>query len=461
MLAACSDGRRSYDGGLRLPDVELPSTTLGLDYEAVFAASGGAPPLRYYLNAPPGFSFYTADGRLKGTSTEAGDFALTVTVRDASGDENTHTYALKVWPLPEISNATLPSVTTQVDYKYTLRSTGGCPPLEWTLMEEGTLPSGISLSPDGVLSGRTEARGTFEVPFRVRDAHGVTSDATKELVVLGPNVPLAVANWNIEWFGDKLHGPSDEALQLANAKTVIARADMDFWGLVEIVDTNQFNALKALLPGYDGFLADDASRVSSGTYHYGPDDQKPGVLYKSSVVQVLQADIILTEFRFDFAGKPPLRVDMRIKQGASTEDVTAIIVHMKADIGSDNYARRFTAAKALKSYLDTNLPTQRVIVLGDWNDDVDMSIAGPTYDTPYRMFLDDPSHYTFTTQALSQAGTSSTASHSTFIDHQLVTDELWADYTPNSTTVMDPQIPAYKTTTSDHFPVISRFNLRH
>ncbi|MBJ6762777.1 endonuclease/exonuclease/phosphatase family protein [Myxococcaceae bacterium JPH2] len=464
LLSACSGGRRSTDGGLELPEVELPSTTVGLNYEAFLTATGGAPPLRYFLTPPPGFSFYTAEGRLTGSGTEAGDYSLTVTVRDASGDEDTRTYALKVCPEPEISNATIPSATTGVNYKQTLVATG-CAPLKWSLMEDDTLPSGFSLSQDGVLSGLSQERGTYVLHLQARDPHGVTSEVTKELVVLGPNVPLSVANWNIEWFGDTLHGPSNEPLQLANAQAVIANADVDFWGLVEIVDNSQFNALKALLPGYDGFLANDASRVSSGTYYYGPGDQKEGVLYKSDVVQVLRADVVLTDFLYEFAGRPPLRVDLRVKRGDTTEDVTAIIVHMKAAASPDDYARRVGAANALKSYLDGQPTTQRAIVLGDWNDDVDMSITssstGQPYDTPYRTFLDDPSRYTFTTQALSQRGVGSTASRNTFIDHQLVTNELWADYMPDSTTVLHPKISQYSSTTSDHYPILSRFNLRH
>lgn len=79
------------------------------------------------------------------------------------------------------------------------------------------------------------------------------------LTVPGKGAPdtLDVASWNIEFLGDSSNGPSNESLQRANARDILAGADMDVWGLAEIVSTSGFNALKAQLPGYGGFLAND------------------------------------------------------------------------------------------------------------------------------------------------------------------------------------------------------------
>ena len=56
-------------------------------------------------------------------------------------------------------------------------------------------------------------------------------------------------------------------------------------------------------------------------------------------------------------------------------DIVVIVLHMKAFDDVPSWQRRQSAANALKSYLDTNYPTQKVIVVGDWNDDVDTSIT--------------------------------------------------------------------------------------
>jgi len=274
----------------------------------------------------------------------------------------------------------------------------------------------------------------------------------------GGAFPLQVGNWNIEWFGDTGagRGPTDEQLQLDNVRTVLSGANADFWGLQEVVDVNHFNTLKQGLPGYDGFVANDP-RVTSGSFYYGTSEQKVAVLYKTSVVQVLDAQVILGANSYDFATRPPLRLTLRVTRNGVSVDMVAIVLHMKAETTQADYDRRKAAGAALKQYLDTSLPTARVLVLGDWNDDVDMSITSGQ-PTPYQNFLEDPSDYTFLTRTLSQS-TGSQTRFSTFVDHQLVTNELALSYVSNSSTVLRPSIPNYGDTTSDHYPVTSRFDL--
>jgi len=48
-------------------------------------------------------------------------------------------------------------------------------------------------------------------------------------------------------------------------------------------------------------------------------------------------------------------------------------------------------------------------------------------------------------------------SNSQFIDHQLLSSELLASYVSNSTQLLKPGISQYGNTTSDHYPVRSRF----
>ncbi|OJH39549.1 hypothetical protein [Cystobacter ferrugineus] len=52
---------------------------------------------------------------------------------------------------------------------------------------------------------------------------------------------------NIEWFGSSSNGPTNESLQLSNARDVIKGADLDIWGLEEVVSTTSFNSLKSQL----------------------------------------------------------------------------------------------------------------------------------------------------------------------------------------------------------------------
>ena len=63
-----------------------------------------------------------------------------------------------------------------------------------------------------------------------------------------------------------------------------------------------------------------------------------------------------------------------------------VLLHAKASTDEASWARRQTGARALRRHLDAAWPTVPVWVLGDFNDDVDRSIAdgrpSPTNDSP-------------------------------------------------------------------------------
>jgi len=269
---------------------------------------------------------------------------------------------------------------------------------------------------------------------------------------------LDFGNWNIEWFGSTSNGPTNESLQLSNVRDVINGANLDIWGLQEVVSTTSFNNLVSQLPGYAGLLA-SASTVTSGTTYYSSSEQKVGLLYKTSVASVVSARIILTSSDYDFAGRPPLEVKLRVSLNGRTEDLVVIVLHAKCCTDSTSWQRRSNASVALKSYLDSTYPTTKVMVFGDWNDDLDTSISSGKA-SPYKNFVDDSLDYTFPTQALTDARISTTASYPDAIDHQLATNELRASYVSGSVEAyrVDQYIPNYSSTTSDHFPVLSRYS---
>jgi endonuclease/exonuclease/phosphatase family metal-dependent hydrolase len=418
--------------GPRLPQVQLPVAIEGEPYEVILTATGGTPPLSYSVDqVPPGFSFYTKEARLVGPALAAGRYSLSLRVRDAKGATDTRTYDLFV-RLPDAGGDA---------------GTGDAGTGDAGTGDAGTGDAG---TPDaGTGDAGTPDAGTGDAG---------TGDA-------GLSLEFGVGNWNIEWFGDPFNGPSDDLKQLDNVHAVIADAGMDFWGLQELVDGPTFNQLTQRLAGYEGFMANDPF-VRLGSSHYTERDQKLGILFRSDLVSVRNAELILTEKSYDFAGRPPLKVDLRFTRGGTSVDLVAIVLHLKAFDTLSDHQRRKNASLALKDYVDTQLPGARVIVLGDWNDDVDESIVKDPYSTdggylptPFMNFLDDPANYTFVTLPLTRAGERSTVKYSNFIDHQLVTNELAADYVSASVRVLKPNIPSYGSTTSDHYPVLSRYQL--
>jgi len=89
-------------------------------------------------------------------------------------------------PLPSITTATLNDATLGAPYTpVTLGVSGGTSPYTWAIAA-GSLPTGMNLSPAGVVSGTPTQSGTFNFSVRVTDAAGQTdTDAFSLLVVAG------------------------------------------------------------------------------------------------------------------------------------------------------------------------------------------------------------------------------------------------------------------------------------
>ncbi len=281
-----------------------------------------------------------------------------------------------------------------------------------------------------------------------------------EVPALGEDGTLELGTWNLEWFGDPGNGPEDEARQLRRVAHVLGGLDVDVWSVQEVVRPDHFQALLDALPGYRGFLADDPS-VAGGAAHYsdfGGNELKVGLLYRAEEARVDSARVVLREADRAFAGRPPVEVHLTLDPGGTPRALVVVLLHAKAGAGAEDRDRRETGARALKAYLDDAFPDAAVAVLGDFNDDVDASIRDGA-PSPYRVFVEDPGGYRFLTASLSAADATSTVFYSDVIDHHLGTDELAADFVEGSAVVVpaDAYVPEYGETTSDHYPVVTRY----
>jgi hypothetical protein len=70
-----------------------------------------------------------------------------------------------------ISTAALANAVAGVPFTQTLQAAGGVVPLVWSLLS-GSLPAGMSLASNGVLSGTTSSPGTFYFTVQVMDGNG-------------------------------------------------------------------------------------------------------------------------------------------------------------------------------------------------------------------------------------------------------------------------------------------------
>lgn len=163
----------------------LPTGEIGVPYSQTLAAAGGTPPYTWTLTAgalPQGLTLSTS-GLLAGTPGAAGTFSLKVQVTDSNQLTATSTLALTIVGAVTISTpATLNGGSLNATYTQSLAATGGVTPYTWTLTA-GTLPSGLTLAPGGVISGTPKATGTFLFTLTVTDSLGGKASRQFTIVV--------------------------------------------------------------------------------------------------------------------------------------------------------------------------------------------------------------------------------------------------------------------------------------
>lgn len=277
--------------------------------------------------------------------------------------------------------------------------------------------------------------------------------AIAQVPKVGQDGKTELACWNIEWFGDTQFGPTDETLQYNNVKNAIEGADLDILALEEVSNATTFTNLMSQLPQYGYALASFSQT------------QKTALLWKKSLFRRYQSGLILNNYSSVFAnGRLPLEVTLVSDSLNHFDTLYCIVLHMKANTGTNSeklqaYYDRRDAGTALKNYLDQTRAGQKVAVMGDWNDRLTTSIWKDSI-SPYKNFLNDPTHYYFTTLQRNQNGeTTLTTFTNSFIDHILISDRLKQHYQAGSATVfrLDNYITNYGTTTTDHFPVYTYF----
>ena len=156
---------------LAITTTTLPSGTVGTAYSSSLAASGGAPP---YTFAPVfgllrGLSLSGAGG-LTGTPILPGSGPLWFTVSDSASPPNRAVTQLSIQISPatlSVVNASLPPADAGVPYAVQLHATGGVAPHTWS---SGALPSGLTLTTGGFLSGTPTGAGTTSITFTVTDS---------------------------------------------------------------------------------------------------------------------------------------------------------------------------------------------------------------------------------------------------------------------------------------------------
>jgi len=290
-----------------------------------------------------------------------------------------------------------------------------------------------------------------------------------------------VVTWNIEWFGSASNGPNNLDLQLQNVKTIIEDLGADVYAFQEITGLEKFSELVDALEDYEGFVSPATS--------LGPDNfetaQKLTFLYKKSTVEPIKTRVLLdgvqpedlvgypsSPDRFWASGRLPFLMEVKANIDGIEQKFNLINVHARSNGGGEStanprYAMRRYDVNVLKDSLDMYYANVPLIILGDYNDDLDETVANQeaptvnTAETSYISYIEDVDNYTAITLSLSNAGLRTFPSFNDVIDHMIISNELSENWLRNAERVVAPfdLITNYLNTTSDHIPVKSRFKL--
>jgi hypothetical protein len=165
----------------------LEGGTVGQSYNQTLRANGGIGALTWSVSAgslPAGLTISPA-GTISGVPTNVGLSNFAVTVIDTFNQSDTQALSITVTPALEISTSSLPNAKEAEAYSATLQSSGGVPPVSWTVAP--LLPEGLSLNQTtGMITGIPAllTRGINTLTFTAQDSRTPTPQIINKQLVL-------------------------------------------------------------------------------------------------------------------------------------------------------------------------------------------------------------------------------------------------------------------------------------
>ena len=206
-------------------NTSICSACVGVPYSSYIVVEGLGQSLTWTIESgafPTGLNFhggFNTEGRvlIDGTPIETGNFTISVKAINPAGDFDTILFTINILG---ITTTALPDFVIDTPYSFQLEANGGTGIYSWAIID-GSLPDGLTLRLDGLISGTPTAPGTNPMTFRVIDLQCevsnpsvfppkvsmVTTSQTKIATVHGyPEYPGYVSTppkkyHNLDWSG--------------------------------------------------------------------------------------------------------------------------------------------------------------------------------------------------------------------------------------------------------------------
>ena len=151
--------------------------TTGTATSLQLAATGGSSPYTFTATGLPAGLTISSSGLISGTPTTAGTYTVNATVTDSvnATASTSFTWTINQAPVTVTNPGNQSSPVSKAITPLQLTASGGASPYTFTATG---LPTGLTISSSGLISGTPTARGTFTVTATATDSVGATGSTT-------------------------------------------------------------------------------------------------------------------------------------------------------------------------------------------------------------------------------------------------------------------------------------------